>query len=126
MPVMPSRFADINKIIEMLPLRVKRHMYLVGKLSGILSNKLCSSGIILAGEDELQYFGEAAFYHDIGKAFIPLELMKKPSMFTKEEMEIMKKHTVCAEVIFRDLERGRLTGLSEHLIRCAGCGSISP
>lgn len=34
-----------------------------------------------------------AFLHDIGKLFIPSEILQKPSQLTDEEYEIMKKHT---------------------------------
>ncbi len=34
-----------------------------------------------------------AFMHDIGKLFIPSEILQKPSQLTDEEYEIMKKHT---------------------------------
>ena len=41
-------------------------------------------------EDEFLY--EAALLHDIGKAFIPLEIINKPGKLTMEEWEIVKKH----------------------------------
>lgn len=34
-----------------------------------------------------------AFLHDIGKLFVPAEILQKPSQLTDEEYEIMKKHT---------------------------------
>ena len=33
------------------------------------------------------------YLHDIGKLFIPAEILQKPSQLTPEEFEIMKKHT---------------------------------
>ena len=97
-------------------MRTDKHMDRVSILTELLSNKLCQDNISYLKETELQYFGEAASYHDIGKAFIPAELMKKPGSFSKEEMEIMKKHTVCAEVLFSDMESGRLKGLPKHIL----------
>lgn len=35
----------------------------------------------------------SAYLHDIGKIFIPREILNKPSRLTDEEFEIMKKHT---------------------------------
>ena len=34
-----------------------------------------------------------AFLHDIGKLFVPSEILQKPSQLTEEEYQIMKKHT---------------------------------
>ena len=36
--------------------------------------------------------GKAAFFHDIGKMFVPKTILNKPSQLTEEEFEIMKKH----------------------------------
>ena len=34
-----------------------------------------------------------AYLHDIGKLFIPAQILQKPTQLTQEEFEIMKKHT---------------------------------
>lgn len=36
----------------------------------------------------------SAYMHDIGKLFIPSEILQKPGSLTQEEYEIMKKHTI--------------------------------
>ena len=40
-----------------------------------------------------EYCVICAYLHDIGKLFIPAEILQKPSSLTPEEYEIMKKHT---------------------------------
>ena len=40
-----------------------------------------------------EYCVICAYLHDIGKLFIPAEILQKPSSLTNEEYEIMKKHT---------------------------------
>lgn len=40
-----------------------------------------------------QYCTICAYMHDIGKLFIPPEILQKPGELTDEEFEIMKKHT---------------------------------
>ncbi len=41
--------------------------------------------------------------HDIGKAFVPEELLKKPGSFTVEEFELMKTHTLRGREIIDDM-----------------------
>lgn len=46
-----------------------------------------------------------AYLHDIGKLFIPEEILKKPDKLTDEEFEIMKKHTTLGyEMCMKDLQ----------------------
>lgn len=51
------------------------------------------------------YCTSCAFLHDIGKLFIPLEILTKPGELTKEEFEIMKNHTKLGyDLCYKDLE----------------------
>lgn len=46
-----------------------------------------------------------AYLHDIGKLFIPLEILTKPGQLTEEEFEIMKNHTKLGyDLCYNDLE----------------------
>lgn len=58
-----------------------------------------------------------AYLHDIGKLFVPPEILQKSSALTEEEFEIMKKHTINGfELCNKDLELrpyGR-TALNHH------------
>lgn len=57
----------------------------------------CNSKFIL-------YATICAFLHDIGKLFIPIEVLTKPGALTEEEFEIMKKHTTLGyELCYKDL-----------------------
>jgi HD-GYP domain-containing protein (c-di-GMP phosphodiesterase class II) len=53
----------------------------IGQRVGLSKPKLCELGM-------------AALFHDIGKAEIPLEILNKPTEFTKEEWEAMQRHPV--------------------------------
>lgn len=59
---------------------------------------LCiSTGISLGlSEYRLKELGLAGLLHDIGKMFIPAEILNKASKLTDEEFEIIKTHTVSA------------------------------
>lgn len=50
------------------------------------------------------YCTTCAYLHDIGKLFVPLKILTKPSALTKEEFEIMKSHTKLGyELCYKDL-----------------------
>ena len=53
----------------------------IGQRMGLSKASLCDLGM-------------TALFHDLGKADIPLEILNKPSSFTKEEWCIMQKHPV--------------------------------
>jgi HD-GYP domain-containing protein (c-di-GMP phosphodiesterase class II) len=44
-------------------------------------------------EEKLRELGMGAMLHDIGKTRIPQEILNKPGSLTKEEFELVKKHT---------------------------------
>jgi HD-GYP domain-containing protein (c-di-GMP phosphodiesterase class II) len=44
-------------------------------------------------EDKLRELGIGAMLHDVGKTRIPNEILNKPESLTKEEFDIVKKHT---------------------------------
>nr|WP_231556033.1 HD-GYP domain-containing protein [Thermotoga neapolitana] len=46
----------------------------------------------------------AAFLHDIGKIGIPDHVLKKPTILSKEEMDIVKNHPVMGEDILREVD----------------------
>lgn len=70
-----------------------QHINRVKVLSSFIAEKLGLSNEIV---EQLKLF---ASLHDIGKIFIPKEILLKPGMLTPEEWEIMKKHTVFSKRI---------------------------
>jgi len=49
----------------------------------------------------LKHLGVGALLHDIGKVNIPESILKKPSMLTDEEYDLIKKHTVFGHEILK-------------------------
>ncbi|SHF18239.1 PAS domain S-box-containing protein, partial [Marinitoga hydrogenitolerans DSM 16785] len=68
-----------------------QHIYRVGELASFIAKKLG-----LPNEKILEIH-EFAPLHDIGKIFIPLEILNKKSRLTDEEYEVIKKHTIYAK-----------------------------
>ena len=117
------RIIEIASLIDLLPPKIYWHMFRTGKFVAALSQLIYNSSISSSNND-LLYYGEAAFFHDIGKAFIPLEIINKTGETTQIEACAMKFHTVCAQVGFMDVKRGRITGIPEHLVNLAAHASV--
>ncbi|WP_372663467.1 HD-GYP domain-containing protein [Cohnella sp.] len=69
-------------------------------------------------EEALDNITTAGFLHDIGKAKIPGEILKKPGKLTAEEYELMKQHTIFGyEMIKQSIgipERNAFVALQHH------------
>lgn len=61
---------------------------------------------------ELTELGIVALFHDIGKIYVPTEILNKPTNFNDTEWEIMKKHPIWGAKVILNLR-----GLDEVAIR---------
>ena len=68
--------------------RKHAHSQAVGKIAELIAK---SSGHI---NSEAELIKEAARLHDIGKTYIPKEILEKPGKLTTEEFAIVKQHTI--------------------------------
>ena len=74
-------------LLDSLDVFTRKHSENVATITCNLCKKLhCSKGFT-------EYCVTCAFLHDIGKLFIPYNILQKPTTLTAEEYEIMKKHT---------------------------------
>ena len=64
------------------------HSKLVTRIAGILAKKARFS------EDETMVIEYAAMLHDIGKQYVPSEILQKPSKLTEEEYKIIQSHVL--------------------------------
>lgn len=55
-------------------------------------------------KEKLSILRWGAYFHDIGKRVIPLEILNKPGKLTTEEWEVMKTHTTEGAKIMREHE----------------------
>ncbi|HOE90753.1 MAG TPA: HD-GYP domain-containing protein [Candidatus Cloacimonadota bacterium] len=66
-------------------------------------------------EDQLISIGRGAFFHDIGKAKVPLSIVNKPGALSESEKRIMQMHPSYGEQIYNqeiitnEIERGIVT-----------------
>lgn len=78
---------QVEKLDE-LDIYTSKHVHNVPKITMQLCKKL---GI---KEEKVSFFVKCAYLHDIGKIFIPSQILQKPEKLTNEEFEIMKTHTI--------------------------------
>ena len=87
----------------------------IGQRIGLSKKSLCDLGI-------------AALFHDIGKSDVPLEILNKPTEFTREEWFTMQKHPIFGVKKLMMLKRldaltaRIITGAFEHHIYHDGSG----
>ncbi len=75
--------------------------------------------------NELYNIGIAAVLHDVGKLFVPDEILNKPGALTKEERDIIENHSLSgAQYILKlsDVSQLAVLGALEHHIRFDGSG----
>ena len=86
-------------MLDRLDVFTRKHSENVANLTCRLCEYLrCSKGFT-------QYCTICAYLHDIGKLFIPPEILQKPAKLTEEEYEIMKTHTTLGyNMCVKDLE----------------------
>lgn len=70
----------------------------------VLERLVCKSNAYGLNEGDIGVISAAAALHDIGKAFIPSEIVNKKGRFTPEEFEIMKKHTVLGDEMLKEIK----------------------
>lgn len=74
-------------LLDSLDLFTRKHSENVATITCNLCKKLHLS------RSFTEYCTTCAYLHDVGKLFIPAEILQKPSKLTDEEFEIMKTHT---------------------------------
>lgn len=121
---MPSTFSkgsDVRPIMQSLPADQLKHSsnvkWYVDVFTAILRKSDQFSELIKA--EKYKCFGRAAFYHDIGKAWILPEILVKPGRLTAEEMSVIRKHPQYSEQLFELILNGAISGLPANLIRPA-------
>lgn len=83
---------DIEQFFQLLPLRTQFHSESVATLAVRILNWAKKAGVY---SEEVVYAGDlykAAYYHDIGLAFIPIRLVDKQTDLTGAEYRVLQRH----------------------------------
>ncbi|UFS71136.1 HD domain-containing protein [Geomonas sp. RF6] len=82
-----------NPFLALVPLRQMDEYTFTHSIDVCILNLAQGVGLGLSGQ-LLRDVGVAAMLHDIGKMFVPPEVLKKPGNLDPEEWEAMRQHTV--------------------------------
>lgn len=110
---------SVVEILELLPAEEMQHMKRVGILADRFTEKLLSHELYKECFEKHKYFGDAAFYHDIGKVWIPDGILTKPDRLTGQERLIICNHPVFAQKLFAQIRQGLISGIPEYLFQLA-------
>lgn len=108
----------LANVIEAKDSYTDGHTRRVAAISKLLGLKLGLAG------DDLINLEISGIIHDIGKVGVPENILNKPGKLTKEEFDIMKKHTVVGETICKPLKclTPCLDGVRHHHEKLNGKG----
>ncbi len=65
-------------------------------------------------QDDLNDLANAALFHDIGKCYVPDEILKKPAILSDDEMTVMKKHPLDSGRILEPVFGKRVADIASH------------
>lgn len=93
-----AKFVDVfaqhaDPLLALVPLRDMDEYTFTHSLNVCLLNLSQASSLGIRGE-LLNDIGLAAMLHDIGKLFVPVEILTKPGKLTEEEWKLMQAHPV--------------------------------
>lgn len=114
----PEPRTHIGEIVNTLPQAEAEHMRRVGAFTDLLSETAYLLGIYEgdAGWNGHEHFGEAAFYHDVGKAWVPRELLAKFGKLSRWEELVLRLHPMHAGILREEIEAGAVFGIPEYLL----------
>lgn len=95
---MLEKVKERHELIGQLPDNELSHMLRVGILVETLSVKLTG---VDCGKAKL--LGESAFYHDVGKIYIPQQILLKKEKLTVTEMNLIRMHSVHGQVVLNQI-----------------------
>jgi len=87
----------LNEVIRLIPTEELKHMQRVGRLTYQLTRIIVLDSQNLTTYCDLLEFGNVAFYHDIGKAWIPSNILTKAQQLTDEEYKTIRMHPLYAQ-----------------------------
>lgn len=104
---------SLASIVEMKSGQTAKHVKRVGLLVHLIGEKVGYE------KKDLEFVSLASMLHDVGKLFVPSEILEKPGKLTPEEFEVIKHHTVDGEHLLHNspgevMRLARIIALQHH------------
>jgi PAS domain S-box-containing protein len=106
------------KVVEMRDPYTAEHQQRVADLAGAIAREMKMDDL------RIEHLVMAAKIHDIGKMYVPSDILSKPGKLTNTELDLIKTHTLGSYSILRDIEFSRPIALMvlQHHERLDGSG----
>ncbi len=103
----------LASIVENKSGQTGAHVARVSQCVRVLASRLDYTGV------QLEYVALASTLHDVGKLFVPAEILEKPGKLTPQEFEVVKRHVTNGEALLRGapgpiMEYARRIALEHH------------
>ncbi|WOC32702.1 MULTISPECIES: HD-GYP domain-containing protein [Caproicibacterium] len=110
--------SEISRWMQSLPKEQRLHSAHVKLYTAALAETLRSAKTGCPA-DELSRLGSAAYFHDIGKAWVPRALLLKAEKLTPAQLQEVRRHPLYAEKMFALMRQDILCGMPEPLFQTA-------
>lgn len=112
---------NTSALINKLSVAQIDHMINVGVYAGVLAKKINDYKIFSNSfsQRDIELVSEAAYYHDIGKVWIPHNIRYKTGKLTAEENLQIKQHTLLALKLFNYIHGKVILGMPDYLVPLA-------
>ncbi len=117
---MDFAFGTIEPVLcalQALPSQELQHMKRVGILTGLFTQYLADMGFFNLHAEDFQFFGQAASYHDIGKAWVDSAILTKPGKLTAQEQDAMCRHPEFSLKLFDQMADFSFTDTENQFLR---------
>lgn len=106
------------KVVEMRDPYTAEHQHRVADLAGAIAREMKMDDF------RVEHLIMAAKIHDIGKMYVPSDILNKPGKLTDTELDLIKTHTLGSYSILRDIEFSRPIAMMvlQHHERLDGSG----
>lgn len=92
---------SLKDVLRLLPTEELKHMHRVNKLTNALLRILSEHDRLGKFDHNCLNFKCAAFYHDVGKAWVQSDILTKAEKLTAQEYQTIKMHPLYAQEYFK-------------------------